>query len=194
MTDRAAFSTMAMVSVLLTAVVGLWGCDPDMVAYNRWAKSPALASPSPAWSPFPSPTATPPSGSAATPMPGLDPAVIGKWALDVPGVSWTDRTYDGNTVIDTTHSSVGATMGLIVIQVDGHYTWYYHDGSVRSSGVVVPYHPDPSLVETGLEGKTFYTVSDGSRAVYLVSSGDGAVAIYSGATLNFTADGRKTRS
>lgn len=152
---------MKLPGIFLLALV-LAGCDPH------------LTTPSP----------------NATPLPGLDAAIPGKWDIDIPNGSYTSRTNDGSNAVDTTHTYAGATLGVIAIDASGAYVWTYPDGSVRSKGTLSPFVPtDPSLLPSDYRTARFWQLSDGERNLIFCLTGTGQIQLFGGTYLTYQADG-----
>lgn len=130
----------------------------------------------------------PPAGVDPAPSPKpVGPELIGRWAVSVPSASWTTRTYDGATAVDTTRSGVGASFGELTVDKAGHYLWK-RKGRVIGKGRLEQVIPRR---DANPDARYYALTRDGER-LYLTAAADG-LYVYTVASNSFTAVGRRVR-
>jgi hypothetical protein len=133
-------------------------------------------------------TPLPPAGVDVGPhQTAVPPALIGTWALKVPGVAYTTSVDYGAFTKDTLHVSPGAAAGYLRITAGKRYVWYDAAGHALSHGRLVQVVPH----RDAHAGQTYWRVFEGREEHYITLDGDGGISVYDTGTNMVSMQGSK---
>jgi hypothetical protein len=116
---------------------------------------------------------------------GVDPGVIGSWAMVVPGSAYTQEFDRGNHLERVQRASVGAAAGVLDIQPDGRYIWQKNGATERGS---LAYCETPA-------GKRGWSVRFGRESFFagLLDGANGGFYLFSIRTGDYVYRGQRLR-